>query len=474
MNFDRRTFLRTSLSASLAGVACNSAFGQLQLLQAAGNLAPKVAATDYRALVCVFLNGGNDSVNTLVPFDPEHYGIYAATRPVLALPQTEIAARALNPLARQDGRPGGAPSDGAQYGVHPAFAPMQHLFNTRRAAIIANVGTLLGPISKSEYRAGTSGIPPLLFSHDDQANAWQASVADQSESLGWGGRMVDLLHAGNPNPRMPMAISMSGQSLFHRGRSVDQYVMNAQGVRTLDYLNPLNPYQNEASQRAKHSLMASGIQTHMFERAVANATRRSISTYQLLEAAMRNLPHWEMPFPKTSLGAQLQQVANVISARQTLGLRRQVFYVSMGGFDTHDEQLLAHPALLASLSQALNSFYLATEQMGIAQQVTAFTASDFGRSLSSNGDGSDHGWGGHHFVVGGAVRGGRFYGKMPSLRQHDNPDDTGYGQLIPTTGVDPYSATLAAWFGIEQGPLRDIFPHLHRFPEADLGFMESA
>ncbi|NJL31388.1 MAG: DUF1501 domain-containing protein [Phycisphaerales bacterium] len=203
MNVDRRAFLRKSLCAALGGVAANSAFGQMQLLAAAGNLGKAAVFPDYKALVCVFLNGGNDSFNTLVPYDARHYGIYASTRPALALDQAAVAANALSPQMLQEGLPGGLPSDGAQYGLHPAMAPMRALFNSQRAAIVANVGTLREPIRKSEYQAGVSKIPPLLFSHDDQANAWQASVADEADALGWGGRMADLLHAGNPNQRMP-------------------------------------------------------------------------------------------------------------------------------------------------------------------------------------------------------------------------------------------------------------------------------
>jgi uncharacterized protein (DUF1501 family) len=191
----------------------------------------------------------------------------------------------------------------------------------------------------------------------------------------------------------------------------------------------------------------------MFERAYAAATRRSIATYEMLRTVLTAPPTWATAFPDNSLGAQLRQVANLINVRGAGGLnmRRQIFFVSLGGFDTHDTQLVTQAGILATVSQAMQAFYQATVQMGISNQVTAFTASDFGRTLSTNGDGTDHGWGGHHFVVGGAVRGGRFYGQMPSLLQIGNPNDAGYGQIIPTTGVDPYSATLASWFGVAPG-----------------------
>jgi uncharacterized protein (DUF1501 family) len=211
----------------------------------------------------------------------------------------------------------------------------------------------------------------------------------------------------------------------------------------------------------------------MFERAYATATRRSIATYQTLGTVLSSLPTWTTPFPTTSLGQQLRQVANLINVRGTLDMQRQIFFVAAGGYDTHDTQLGTHAAILADLSASMNAFHAATVQMGgtVAQDVTAFTASDFGRTLSTNGDGTDHGWGGHHFVLGGAVRGGRFYGQMNSLLQNGNPNDAGYGQIIPTTSVDQYAATLASWFGVANGDLGLLFPNLGNFATSNLGFM---
>jgi len=219
--------------------------------------------------------------------------------------------------------------------------------------------------------------------------------------------------------------------------------------------------------------MAQGSQNHMFERAYAQATRRSIATYERLGTLLDTLPVWTTPFPQSSLGAQLRQVANLINVRGPAGLdmRRQIFFVSAGGYDTHDDQLGTHAAILADLSASLDAFYRATVQMGIANEVTTFTASDFGRTLSTNGDGTDHGWGGHHFVLGGAVHGGRFFGQMPSLAQTGNPNDAGYGQIIPTTGVDQYAATLASWFGVANGDLGTLFPRLGEYASSNLGFL---
>ena len=465
MQANRREFMRKALG----GAALCSSWGSLQLMSAAAN-AQSRGFPDYKALVCVFLHGGNDSFNTIVPHNTALYNTYRNTRPAMALAQADIAANALTPLAISPGLPGGLPSDGGSYGLHPAMPELRQLFNTERAAIIANVGTLLVPITQQQYLAGTRPVPPQLFSHDDQANFWQTSRPDNANADGWGGRMADLMHSTNPNQQLPMAISLSSQSLFQRGSVVDQYVMGADGAERIGYLGD---YQNELGTQTFNALIADGTQSHMFERAYARATRRSIQTYQMLGTALASPPVWSTPFPSSSIGKQLQQVANIISARgsTSLNMKRQVFFVSLGGFDTHDDQLEVHTTILGALSQALNAFYAATVQMGVANSVTSFTASDFGRTLSTNGDGTDHGWGGHHFVLGGAVRGRRFYGQMPSLLQNGNPNDAGYGQIIPTTGVDPYSATLASWFGLSQTGIADIFPSLGEYPSANLGFM---
>lgn len=473
MHFNRREFLRRSIKSALGGVALYSALGNLKLVEAATR-AKGISFPDYKALVCVFLHGGNDSFNTIVPHDAAHYGIYNATRPAMAIAQASVLP--LTPLAAQGGLPGGLPSDGASYGLHPAMPDLRTLFNNQHAAIIGNVGPLLGPITQAQFQGGIVPRPPQLFSHDDQANFWQTSRADDASADGWGGRIADLLHTANPNPQLSMTMSLGSQSLFQRGSSIDQYVMKPcdnDGACGVDRIGYLGDYQNELGTQTFNALMAQGTQAHMFERAYANATRRSIATYTTLGAALNPLPTWNTPFPLTGIGGQLRQVANLINVRgpAALNMQRQIFFVSLGGFDTHDAQLATQAAILGQLSQAMNAFYAATVQMGIANSVTAFTASDFGRTLSTNGDGTDHGWGGHHFVVGGAVRGGRFFGQMPSLAQSNNPNDAGYGQIIPTTGVDPYAATLASWFGVDASGLADIFPNLGLYPSANLGFM---
>jgi uncharacterized protein (DUF1501 family) len=468
---DRRAFLRRSIALALGGMTATSAFGSLRVMAAAAS--QKGTPGDYKALVCVFLFGGNDSFNAIVPYSTAQYQAYRSSRQELigaggiAFDAASIQARALSPLA--DGLPG----DGGSYGVHPSLGEVGALFNAGKAAIVANVGTLLHPTSASDYRAGLVAVPPQLFSHSDQSIYWQTSRPDDANAEGWGGRIADLLHARNSGA-IPMTISLAGNNLFQRGALISQYSMDPAGVERMSYLGEgpeswvIGP--NDAGKAAYDALVAHGVQGHVLERAYADTAANAIDSYEIIDAALGAAPGVDTAFPDSSLGRQLRMAAQLIQVRGALGMQRQVFFVSAGGYDTHSYQVDDQASNLAELSQALAAFHAATEELGVASQVTAFTASDFGRSLAVNGDGTDHGWGGHHFVVGGAVRGQRFYGRMPSLLADANPDDTGYGQIIPTTALDQYAATLARWFGVPESDVADIFPSLSRFGPADLGF----
>ncbi|MFC4820698.1 DUF1501 domain-containing protein [Dokdonella ginsengisoli] len=464
MRTSRRDFLRKSLCAALCGAGAYSALGNLRLISAAAAQRPYLFG-DYKALVCVFLFGGNDSFNTLAPVSGTERTDYAASRGTIAVPAGDL--HALTPAA------GGGP---ANYGLHPAAPELAALFNAGKAAVVANVGGLLYPVTQAQYQAGTVPVPPQLFSHSDQSVQWQTSRPDDASANGWGGRIADLLQSSNSG-QVPMSVSLGGNNPFQRGAVVQPYAMGTQGVERLSYSDDgpeawFLEGDNTAGAAAWDALIEPGTQTHLLERAYAGSVRRSIDNYRIIAEALGEPPAWTTPFPDDNeLAAQLQMVARLIGARAALGMSRQVFYVSVGGYDTHAAQLNDHPYLLGQLSQALHAFHAATVQLGIESGVTTFTASDFGRSLGMNADGTDHGWGGHHFVLGGAVRGQRFYGTLPSLAPNGNPDDTGFGQIIPTTAVDQYSATLARWFGVDAGGIADIFPNLGRFASADLGFM---
>lgn len=460
MKFDRRDFLRSCLHGALGGVSAVSALGSLGLLNAAVAAGTGTIFPDYRALVCVFLHGGNDSFNTVVPRDATHHGIYAASRGALAVPQAGLIS--LDPLA--DGLPG----DGALYGLHPQMSALAGLFNAGQAAIVANVGTLVYPITQQQYLQGSVPVPPQLFSHEDQAIIWQTSRPDDGNASGWGGRIADLMHGGNPNQAQSMLVSLEGQALFQRGDIVNQYVMSSFGVEEIGYLDA---WGNDAGVTAFNALLQEGTQAHVFERSYARAMSSAVANYEAIGAALSAAGTVATAFPDSRLGRQLRMVARLIKARTQLNMRRQIFFVSLGGFDTHGSQAEVHPGLLTDLSESLKAFHDATVELALASQVTTFTASDFGRTVSINGDGTDHGWGGHHFVVGGAVRGKRFFGRMPSLAQNGNPDDAGYGQLIPTLAVDQYAATLARWFGLSETGIDDILPNLGHFANRDLGFL---
>lgn len=462
---NRRDFLRNSIYASLGGAGLYSAMGNLKLVEAAIRNYGANAFDDYKALVCVFLFGGNDALNTVVPRSGAHYTQYAAARAGLALPQS-----ALLPLHPQSG---GEASDGGDYGLQGATSAsdpigmggLQGLFNGGQAAILGNVGTLIRPITKAEYQGKTVPVPAHLFSHDDQATCWQSSRMSGPSKLGWGGHIADLLSGANPDAAIPMVVALNSVSDLGRAVSTNQYVIGPDGPRYFDYLEG-----NQDRRRALLPLMAQGAQANALERSYASGFRRSRENAILLGTALEGAPSLSTEFPTGSLGAQLRMVTQLISVQAALSLNRQIFFVSLGGFDHHNGLINGQPPLLAEVSQAMTAFHAATVELGVADGVTTFTASDFGRTLSSNGDGTDHGWGGHHFIVGDAVRGGRFYGRMPGLA-NGGPDDAGWGQIIPTTSVDQYSATLARWFGVAETEIDLIFPNLGNFASRDLGFI---
>ncbi len=446
----RRQFIR-SCCAAVGSTGLLSAMAQLRLM---GAVAGDSAGNDYKALVCLFLQGGNDANNLIIPYDTAGYANYAAARTTLALPRDQLLP--INPLT----------TDGRSYGIHGALGPLQELFGSGQLALLANVGTLVVPTTRAQYEARSVPLPPQLFSHNDQQVQWQSSVPDQPFSTGWGGRLADLTNAFNENPSLSMSISLDGQNSFQVGSSVSQFAVNRTGVVNLTGIN------GDAGQVRLETLKSVLGQENenLFQTAFGGLTDSAIDTSALLGEALENGPEIATVFPEGRLGQQLGMIARLISIAPQFGLKRQVFFARLGGWDLHDTQIDAHASLLAEIAAGMKSFYGATVELGCEHSVTTFSASDFGRTFNTNGDGSDHGWGSHHMVMGGAVRGGDIYGTMPVL-EINGPDDTGRGRWIPTTSVDEYAATLARWFGVGEADLPLVLPNLGRFAQPDLGFM---
>ncbi len=441
-----------------------SALGQLRVLGAvaADSLPTRAAAlpADYKALVCVFLQGGNDATNVLVPSDASSHATYARARADLAVPQASLLP--ISPRRFSDGR---------TYGLHPSVPGLQQLFASGKLAVLANVGTLLRPTTLADYRAGRN-TPPQLFSHSDQIFQWQSSIADKPFETGWGGRLADLLDAQNSNNQISMSISMNGNNSFQRGRSVGQFTMNASGASGIvvgSLTAPIAPALIGTRINTLKNLLAAP-HANAHAAAFGAISRKAIDDSELISNVLRSAPALRTAFPGSPTAARLAMVARLISVAPTLGLKRQIFFVQLGGWDLHGAQGDAHGPLLAELSAGLAAFYDATVELGVASQVTTFTASDFGRTYIPNAGGTDHGWGNHQFIMGGAVQGGDIYGAMPSLAIN-GPDDTDRGRWLPSTSVDEYNATLATWFGVSATNLPVVLPNIGRFAKPNLGFL---
>jgi uncharacterized protein (DUF1501 family) len=495
----RREFIRQAACAAVGTAAMTAAIRDLRFMNAA---VAQSNISDYKALVCIFLGGGNDSNNLIIPTITSEYNNYATIRtPVLAIPQGSILP--ISPLN----------SDGHSYGFHPCCSQLQSLFNSGKLAVLFNTGTLAYPLTKAQYNSTPSKRPPQLFSHSDQVTQWQTSVPDQPPVSGWGGRCADLLNSVNPGSAISLSVSLAGANTFEVGNVVSEYVVSTggaiqlgnsvNGARLTGLTNILNlPYSN------------------LQAKAYADTAFHSIKTGQTLNDAI--LPTadtvvngvvtgqvWTTPFPRSgvfqvttptsgakfnsSLGPQLEMIARLIEAGHRsaasggFGMKRQIFFCQVGGYDLHTGQTNvpnggnvldgAHSNLFAELSQCMNAFQAAMDQIGtmhsdpsFAQRVTTFTCSDFGRTFPANGQGSDHGWGSHHLIMGGAVHGQKTYGTFPVLTV-GGPDDTSTGRWIPTTACDQFFATMATWFGVDSNNLAEVFPNLGRFSTPNLGFI---
>lgn len=510
---DRRHFLRAGGALGALGVGAPFALQLAAAGSAAGQSAP-----DYKALVCIFLFGGNDAHNTVLATDTDSWTRYFNARntgadPIALMPVgtaptpvgqtssvTGRVAEADSPEAwggvlpitpkTAQAVPAGTNASGRTFALHPFMGPMQTLFNENRLAVLANVGTLIQPTNKTQYLARSVSLPSSLFSHNDQQSTWQA-LSTEGARTGWGGRFADLMAGMNGQNTLFTAISAAGNAVFLSGQSVVQYqlstgaqpavvVTGAQGAslfgsslgpsRVRDLITDTNLSNNFAADYATvvgRSLSASATINSAFTQSVVTGVPAAPAYTNPLTARVET----------NTLALQLQTVARMIAASSSLGVRRQVFFVSLGGWDTHDFQNTTQPNLLAKVAHAMSYFDGALSNIGgldRRNQVTTFTASDFSRTFTTNGDGTDHAWGGHHFIMGGAVNGGDIYGQYPTLGADvagfNNPDAVG-GAQIPTTSVDQYGATLGRWFGVPDSDIDVIFPRVRNFQNRYLGFV---
>jgi uncharacterized protein (DUF1501 family) len=466
----RRAFLRRSKQLAVAGSASSFALG----LAGIGEAAAFSAGIDYKALVCIFLYGGNDHNSTLMPFDSVNYDLYSAIRGGgpgqtaggITLARSSLAATALTPSGGQ------VLTNNLQYALAPQMTRLKALFDAGRMAPLLNVGPLIAPLTLAQYNSSNlvaNPRPAKLFSHNDQQSTWQSSKPEGATD-GWGGRMGDLAMSSNANALFT-CISATGNAVFLSGQTALTYQVSSAGALAVNGIKN-NLYGSSAGSAALRTLMTQ-TSNNVFEAEYNRVAKRSIDAEGVVTAALQPITLATSFRPATgrnSLAEQLQVVARLIAARQPLGARRQVFMVSMGGYDLHDNLITNQANLMGQLDFAMDAFYRATVELGVADKVTTFTASDFGRTLQSNGDGSDHGWGSHHFIMGGAVNGGRFYGVAPQISV-TSPDQVGQGRLLPNISVDQYASTLATWFGVSASELPSVSPNIGRFATANLGFM---
>jgi uncharacterized protein (DUF1501 family) len=463
----RRAFLQRMGHLGIAGTAAPWAINLAAMGEAAA-----FTGGGYKALVCIFLYGGNDHGNTVVPYDSSSYSSYASARGTvlttaggIVLPRASLDATALSAAGLPAGR---------QYALAPGLAPLKALYEKGQLAVQMNVGPLIRPTTLEQYRNKSVPLPPKLFSHNDQQSVWQSSYAEGSVK-GWGGNIGDLALSSNGANSMFTCVSVTGNAVFLSGDSALSYQMGAGGAVAI---NPVvnAAYGSAACQAALRTLITQP-RGNVLENELNRIAARSIDSQAVLSGAVAGsagkfdalLPD-QVDGKNISINRQLKMVARLIDAQASLGLTRQVFMVSMGGFDTHDNLATTHASLMTQLGSAMAGFQTAMDQIGKSNMVTAFTASDFGRTITSNGDGSDHAWGAHHFVMGGAVKGKAFYGTAPSAIA-GGIEDVGQGRYIPSTSVDQYAATLARWFGVADSELAQVAPSIGNFTTRNIGFV---
>jgi uncharacterized protein (DUF1501 family) len=447
----RRDFLRLSCcSAATASIVAGlSKFGLVSAMAQ--------GTTGYKALVCIFLFGGNDSNNMIVPIDTAGYNNYQNLRSNLAIFQSSL-------LPMQIGSQ-------ANYGLHPNLVELQGLFNTNKSlAVLANVGTLVQPTTRQNYQK-FQNLPQNLFSHSDQQDQWQTTQLKGLPNAGWAGKVADkIAPAFNSGALFPPILSVAGNTIFSTGDVTRPFTMNPGSTPGAQGFDSSAASQSRFLATQQLLTFDTGIS---LVQAASSVTGQSIQEGVVLANALKNIPALQTVFPTNNgLASQLKQIAQVIAARSALNINRQIFFCSLGGFDTHSDQLPYQVILFTQLSQAMSAFYQATQELGVANDVTTFTLSEFSRTLQPGSNaGTDHAWGGHQMILGGGVKGNSIYGTFPTLALGGSDDTGSNGRWIPSTSVDQYAATLASWFGVANTDLPSIFPNLANFPAANLGFL---
>jgi len=442
---NRRKFLKACCGGAAFGLA--SGLGRFPAFAQ--------SAPDYKALVAIFLFGGNDGNNLIVPNDDAGYASYARSRSGLALPRGSLL-----PIQPRSG--------GRAYGLHPSLPKLRAHFAAQRAALVANVGTLVQPLTRDQAVNGSAPMPSNLLSHEDQQIQWQTAQLGPVQDSGWGGMVAGRLRGLSPAAKYPPVVTLAGTSPFCDAPETRSAAIATDGSTPIAGIDP-----NDGSPlaAAMKDLLAADTGQDLV-RLASDRTATAFGDAKILAGALAALPPLTTQFPVTDLGQQLLQIARVIQARQALGLNRQVLFASLDGFDTHGDQLATQGPLFAALDDALDAFVAATAELGVANQVTSFTLSDFGRTLQSNSSGgTDHAWGSHHLVLGGAVRGGDLYGVFPALEVNGPDDASDEGRFIPTTALDQYGATFARWFGVADADLAGIFPNLRNFSTPTLSLL---
>jgi uncharacterized protein (DUF1501 family) len=452
MGVDRRTFIKYASLAAAGNAAAIRPFGALNALAQ--------GTTDYKALVCVFLFGGNDANNTLVPFDTAGYANYANIRGPIALPQSGAAGTALIQL-------GNLPN----YSLNPNLPEIATLFQSNNIALVANVGTLVAPTTRAQYQTGATTVPTNLFSHSDQQLEWQNAAKSGATQTGWAGRIADqLASVYNTSAQVPMITSVAGDTLFCNGSASTPVSVSPGNLGGAQCSEGTTECGAQLATAQALLTFDSGLTLVQADNTI---TSNAYSYAKTLTAATQSVTPLTTVFPAANgLAAQLKQIAQIIQVRAALGVNRQIFFCGVGNFDTHSNQLVLQNGLLAQMSAAMNAFYAATVEMGVQNNVTAFTMSDFSRTFQPNSNtGTDHAWGSHHIVMGGAVKGGQLYGTFPTLALN-GPDDSGKnGRWVPTTGSVQYAATLASWFGVTPAQMSVVFPNIASFATPNLGFV---